>query len=60
MIQLELSHDEQHMLVSILENYLSELRMEISHTDRKDFRDSLKQRKELVQKVVATLQEHAS
>ncbi len=42
--QIALSTDEAKTLKFILESYLSDLRMEIADTDRKDFRDNLKDR----------------
>lgn len=57
MIQLELTAAEQQILVGVLESYLSDLRMEIADTDRKDFREMLKARKQVVMKVLEALQE---
>ncbi len=56
MIQLDLNQDEREILTAILRNYLSDLRMEISHTDRMAFREQLKLRKQVLKKVLATLQ----
>ncbi len=56
MIQLDLNQDEREILTAILRNYLSDLRMEISHTDRMAFREQLKLRKQVQKKVLATLQ----
>lgn len=38
MIELDLDDDERAILRTVIDSYLSDLRMEISHTDRKDFR----------------------
>jgi hypothetical protein len=54
-IQFELSDEERAVLVEILQTVYSDLRMEIANTDRKDFRDMLKARKEVVAKVLAAL-----
>ncbi len=43
MIQIELTKDEAEKLKEILQAYLSDLRMEVADTDRKDFRDMLKE-----------------
>lgn len=56
MFQLDLVPEEAQMLREMLEDYLSDLRMEIADTDRKDFREVLKLRKEVILKVLATLQ----
>lgn len=55
MVQIDLDPDERARLAEILEGTLSDLRMEISHTDQKDFRDMLKRRKEVLQKVLDAL-----
>jgi len=57
MIQLNLSDEEQEVLLNVLENYVSNLRMEIADTDNKDFRDMLKARKMILLKVIEDLRE---
>jgi hypothetical protein len=42
MAQFTLNNDETEMLKEVLVNYLSDLRMEIADTDRKEFREGLK------------------
>jgi hypothetical protein len=54
-IQFELSDEEREVLAEILQTVHSDLRMEIAGTDSKDFRDTLKARKEVVAKVLAAL-----
>ena len=44
MIQIELTRENVEMLREILASHLSELRMEIACTDRRDFRDYLRKR----------------
>jgi hypothetical protein len=56
MINLELTKEEKDILAMVLESYLSDLRMEIADTDRMDFRASLKKRKDVLKKVLETLQ----
>jgi hypothetical protein len=56
MINLELTKEEKDILAMVLESYLSDLRMEIADTDSMDFRESLKKRKEVLKKVLETLQ----
>jgi hypothetical protein len=55
MLNLELSASEQAILREVLETAVSELSTEISGTDAKDFRDDLKDRREVLQKVIAAL-----
>ncbi len=52
---LRLTDEERDVLRTVLESYLSDLRMEIADTDSKDFRTGLKQRKEVLQRVLAAL-----
>ncbi|HSJ08110.1 MAG TPA: hypothetical protein VK936_15500 [Longimicrobiales bacterium] len=55
MIQLDLAADEQAILRELLETQLSDLRMEIAGTDSLDFRDHLRGRKAVLQKVLDVL-----
>ncbi len=55
MIKIDLTKEEQKELAFILESILGELRMEIAHTDRMDFRELLKKRKRIVRKLLDTL-----
>jgi hypothetical protein len=52
MVRIELSAQEAKELSDILENELSDLRMEIVDTESQQFRDGLKKRKELLSKVI--------
>jgi hypothetical protein len=54
-VTIELTTDEAGMLHSILENDLSDLRMEIANTDSQDFRDALKRREDLLRRLVSSL-----
>jgi hypothetical protein len=54
-MQVDLTPEEERMLVEILESYLSDLRMEIADTDSKDFREMLKARKAVIVKVLDAL-----
>ncbi len=51
MIRIELTDEEGGVLQELLEYALSELRMEIADTDRKEFREKLKARKQLLMAV---------
>jgi hypothetical protein len=55
MARIELSAQEAEELAEILENELSDLRMEIVDTDSQDFRGGLKRRKELLARVLDQL-----
>jgi hypothetical protein len=58
MVQLDLTQQERDELVHVLRDSLSDLRMEISATDGMEFRDALKERKEVLHKVLTALGEH--
>jgi hypothetical protein len=55
MLNIDLSPPEQAILRDVLQNAVSELGTEISGTDAKDYRDSLKARREVLQKLIAAL-----
>ena len=55
MLNLDLSASEQAIVREVLETALSELSTEISGTDAKEYRDDLKDRREVLQKVIAAL-----
>lgn len=57
MIHLEITQEEKEILIDILENDLSDLRMEITDTDKMDFREMLKKQKEVLKKVLETLRQ---
>jgi predicted RNA binding protein with dsRBD fold (UPF0201 family) len=56
MIQLDLTPDEAEVLKDALENYLADLRMEIAGTDSMDFRETLKDTKATLRKIVEALE----
>jgi hypothetical protein len=51
MIQLELDEQEREVLSSVLQNYLSNLSYEIADTDNMDFRNELKARRTVLEKI---------
>lgn len=57
MIELKLSSEEAASLRDVLTGYLSDLRMEISATDIKDFRDHLRERAKHLQRILSELPE---
>jgi len=64
MSQIVITEEEQELLVDILENDISDLRMEIANTHRQEYRDMLKHREALMksiqQKLVQTAAEKAA
>ncbi len=51
-IHVELSSNEVEILHNVLENELSDLRMEIADTDRQEYREQLKTRKAAIRKLL--------
>ena len=60
MITLTLNDQEQEVLKDILECTLSELHSEIVHTDNLCFKQALKDRKELLLRLLSELQQPAN
>lgn len=52
---LNLSVSEKDALKELLESKVQDLGMEISHTDKRDYKDSLKARKEILKSILAKL-----
>jgi hypothetical protein len=50
-----LNDREREALRGVLEDYVSDLRMEISKTDSQEFRDGLKEREDLLKGILARL-----
>lgn len=59
MIHLDLDEKEREILGETLRSYLSDLRYEIGDTDRQDFRERLKDRKAVLEKIQAALEDGA-
>jgi len=57
MSTLELSLNEHQLLQDVLESALSDLRVEIVSTDRIDFKEALKKRKQLMMDMLEKLQQ---
>jgi hypothetical protein len=55
MVQLSLAPEEVSLLRELLEDYLSDLRMEIADTDQQDFRERLKQEEVTIKKILKML-----
>lgn len=54
---IELTLEEADMLHQVLERSLAELELEIQHTDRKEFKNLLKQRSAVLRGVVSKLEQ---
>ncbi|HEU5249113.1 MAG TPA: hypothetical protein VFW15_03935 [Thermoanaerobaculia bacterium] len=52
---IQLADQEAEVLASILEEYVSELRMEISNTDSMDFREELKRKEAILKSLLDRL-----
>lgn len=53
MVQLELNQREQETLAEVLRSFLSELKTEISHTDRKAYREQLRDQDQVVRHILS-------
>ena len=60
MSQLIFTEEEQELLVEILESEISDLRMEIADTDRRGYRDMLKNREILMKSIRQKLEQVAT
>jgi hypothetical protein len=57
MIQLMISEEERELLVDLLENERSDLRMEIADTDRRQYREMLRNRQALIRRIQQELEQ---
>ena len=55
MAQIELTDQEAELLRNVLEEYVSDLRMEVSNTDNMDFREALKEKERILRGLVERL-----
>jgi hypothetical protein len=55
MVRIELSDEQARTLRDMMESWLGDLRMEVSSTDQKDWRDALKAREALLKEVIQQL-----
>ncbi len=56
MIHLDLTADERELLANTLTACIADLRTEIRDTDRREYKDDLKQREVVYKKLLAALQ----
>ncbi len=55
MITIDIDKKEKDVLENVIENYLSDLRMEIADTDSMEFKEGLKEKKGVLNKVLTEL-----
>jgi hypothetical protein len=55
MLDLELTQAEEVLLREMLDSEISDLHEEIAHTDRFEYREALKERRRVLQKVLDAL-----
>jgi hypothetical protein len=55
MIHLDLDEQEREVLGKVLQNYLSDLSYEIADTDNMDFRNELKAKRAVLEKIQQAL-----
>jgi hypothetical protein len=60
MLELDLDLTEREVLLDVVETILADLRMEIGRTDRKEYREMLKKRKQVLQKTLLCLRGESS
>lgn len=56
MATIKITHEEAAMMREILQSYLSDLRLEIADTEKKRFRDVLKNQELFVKEFLARLE----
>ena len=52
MISFEVTKEEASILVGVIERYLYHLQVEIIHTDKREFREALKQRENFLKVMI--------
>ena len=57
MVSLDLTCEELNTLKELLDNDIAELRMEIIHTDTSQFRETLKNKEQILKKILNMLQD---
>ena len=55
MATLTLTSEQLQLLINVLQHYLSELQTEIAHTDKREFRDELKEQKQSLLRIMALI-----
>jgi hypothetical protein len=52
MITFEMTKDEANIVQNVIERYLYHLQVEIMHTDKREFREALKQREKFLKDII--------
>lgn len=52
---IQLADEEAEILKTVLEEYISDLRMEVSNTDSMDLREQLKRKEEVLKRLAGQL-----
>ena len=60
MFKIKLNQEEEKILLETLQSYLSDLRYEIADTDSFDYREKLKLRKAVLEKIVKDLDDQVA
>ncbi len=55
MISFVMTKDEANVVQSVIERYLYHLQVEIVHTDKREFKDALKQRETFLKDIIGRL-----
>ena len=55
MVQLEMNDEEARVLRSVIDNYTAHLEVEIHRTEKRDFREALRRREEVLRALVRRL-----
>jgi len=55
MISFEMTKDEANIVQNVIERYLYHLQVEIMHTDKREFREALKQREQFLKGIIERL-----
>ncbi len=56
MVKLDLSTEDARVLAEILASVMSDMRMEIADTEKMEWRDELKRRKMLLERLITELE----
>ena len=56
MVKIDMTTEEKGILLDVLENYISDLRMEIADTDKSDFKEKLRTKKDVLNTILSKLQ----
>ena len=57
MIHLDITKEQKNILIEVLEEYISDLRMEVADTDNMDFREKLKNQEKVLKEILVTLRQ---